>query len=144
MTPITEDGRTLADIMTHDPETATADTTIHDVATMMASEDIGTVLIVTDGQLSGIVTDRDIVTKAVARGLDTTTEVIGPIATEMLVTGTPGMSIRAAAELMAERRIRRIPVLDHGQIVGIVSMQDVAQSVVPTVTGVTEQAITAT
>jgi CBS domain-containing protein len=136
------DGTTLADIMTPDPDTVTPDTSIHNVAMMMKDDDIGSVLVVTDGQLAGIVTDRDIVTKAVARGLNPDTEPIGPIASERIVTATPTMSVRDAANLMADQQVKRLPVLDGGQLVGIVSMQDVAQAAGPAVSGMAEQGIT--
>lgn len=142
MAATVDDGRTLADIMTPNPETVEASDTIHDAALRMADDDIGSLLVVSDGQLAGIVTDRDIVTKAVARGLNMETQAIGPIATELLVTAPPDMSIRAAAALMAERQVKRLPVLDGGIPVGIVSMQDLSQAAAPAVTGMAEQGIT--
>lgn len=143
MAPATPDGQTLADIMTPDPVTVEASETIHNAALLMADDDIGSLLVMTDGQLAAIVTDRDIVTKAIARGLDPKTEPIGPIATALLATGTPDMTLRAAATVMAERQVKRLPVLDGGIPVGIVSMQDLAQAAAPAVTGMAEQGITA-
>jgi CBS domain-containing protein len=137
-----DDGQTLADIMTPDPDTVTPGTSIHDAALMMADDKIGSLLVMSDGHLAGIVTDRDIVTKAIARGLNPQTEPVGPIASEIMVTATPRMSLRDAAALMAERQVKRLPVLDGGQLVGIVSMQDLAQATPPAVSGMAEQGIT--
>jgi CBS domain-containing protein len=109
----------------------------------MRDADIGSVLVVEDGQLAGIVTDRDLVVKAIAMGLDPATEPVGPIATANVATATPDMSVHDAAALMADHQVRRLPVLQDGRLVGVVSMQDVAQASGPAVSGMAEQGITA-
>jgi CBS domain-containing protein len=144
MTPRSDDGRTQKHVMTPDPESVAPDATIRDVAQRMSEDGIGSVLVIEDGQLAGIITDRDLVTKGIARGLDAATEAVGPIASVDVVTATPEMSVRDAANLMADHQVRRLPVLDNaGRVVGIVSMQDVAQASVPAVSGMAEQGITA-
>ena len=139
----TGNGQTLADVMTGDPDTVEPDTTIQDAAIQMRDSDIGSLLVVQDGQLEGILTDRDIVIKAIAMGLDPTTETIGSLTSTNVTTATPEMTVHDAANLMADRQVRRLPILDGSRLVGIVSMQDVAQATLPAVAGMAEQGITA-
>jgi CBS domain-containing protein len=96
----------------------------------MQSEDIGPVPIVDDLEsrnLLGIVTDRDIALRAVARGLDTRKTPAGEVMTRELVTCWPEDEIHSALDLMARHQVRRLPIVDgESRLVGMISQADVA------------------
>jgi CBS domain-containing protein len=114
----------IRDVMTLNPRTVTLDDTIQNAAQIMRDEDTGVVPVVDDGRPIGMVTDRDIVVRAVADGQPT--RPIREIVTSAVVTATPDMSTREAAELMSEHQIRRLPVVEAERLVGIVSLGDLA------------------
>jgi len=113
-------------VMTPNPRTVTLSDTIQAVARIMRDEDTGAVPVVEDGShVVGMITDRDIVIRAVADGdMDCT---VDDIVTDDVVFATPDMSTAEAAELMSEHQVRRLPVVDEDEnIVGIVSLGDLA------------------
>jgi CBS domain-containing protein len=113
--------------MSSDLRTAKPDMTAADAAGLMRSFDVGVVPVVDDdGVLLGLVTDRDLVTRVVADREDPAAVRLGDIATRSVVTATPDMNISDARDLMAEHRIRRLPVMKEERIVGILSLGDVA------------------
>ncbi len=114
-------------IMATDVETATPEATVDDLARMMEKADVGSVPVVRDGALAGIVTDRDIVLRVVAEGRDPTTTTAQDVMTTEMVTVSPDHKLTEARRLMAEHQIRRLPVVKGDrQLVGIVSLGDVA------------------
>jgi CBS domain-containing protein len=114
-------------VMTEDPKTLTTGMSAADAAGMMANFDVGAIPVVDDdGELVGIVTDRDIVLRVVASRQDPTQVSLGDVATKTTIEITPDMELAEANQLMAEHRIRRLPVTKDGALVGIVSIGDVA------------------
>jgi len=111
--------------MTPNPRTVTPDDTIQSAARIMRDEDTGAVPVVENGRPVGMITDRDIVVRAVADGGQVSRS-IRDIVTTGVVCVTPEMSTREANELMSEHQVRRLPVVENGQIVGIVSLGDLA------------------
>ena len=103
---------------------------LEEVASVMQSEDIGPVPIVDDLEsrnLIGIVTDRDIALRAVARGLDARTTSADEVMTRELVTCGAEDEIQSALDLMARHQVRRMPIVDGGsRLVGMISQADVA------------------
>jgi CBS domain-containing protein len=91
----------------------------------MRDEDAGAVPVVDNGRAVGIVTDRDIVVRVVAEG-GQLNRPVRDIVSSTLVSATPDMSTREAAELMSEHQIRRLPVVENDRLVGIVSIGDLA------------------
>ncbi|MEX2204431.1 MAG: CBS domain-containing protein [Actinomycetota bacterium] len=125
----TIDVRTVREVMSATPETVTPETTLADAAKVMQRADIGDVLIVDGtGQLRGIVTDRDIAIRAVAEGHDPNTTTVGEIMTPAVETISPSATVREAIETMRRHDIRRLPVVEGGNPVGIVSLGDLAMS----------------
>ena len=122
-----------SDIMTKDLVTCTPENTIVEVAQLMKTEDIGPVLIVDNEQsktLVGIVTDRDIVVKAIADGQDANTMRIGDVMSKKLVTCRADDDVDVAMKAMAQFQLRRIPVVeDNMRLVGIISQADLATRV---------------
>ena len=115
----------IRDVMTPNPRTVTPDDTIQSAARIMRDEDTGAVPVVENGRPIGMITDRDIVVRAVADGGQVSRS-IREIVTTGVVCVTPEMSTREANELMSEHQVRRLPVVENDQIVGIVSLGDLA------------------
>jgi CBS domain-containing protein len=113
--------------MTEAPKSLRPDMTAADAAGLMASHDIGAVPIFdpNDG-LVGLVTDRDIVMRVVAPGLDPRATPLSDVATEKLITISPDEQVSHARNLMAEHKVRRLPVVKNNELVGILSLGDVA------------------
>jgi len=116
----------VSDVMTVDLVTCPSTAKIADVARLMRDRDIGDVLVTNDGQLRGIVTDRDIVVRCVAEGIDINTASLSAACSEELTTVTSDTPIERAVAIMAEHALRRLPVVDRGKPVGIVSIGDLA------------------
>ena len=119
-------GHTVEQIMTRDPRTVDAGDTIVDAAKVMRDADIGDVVVMEDGQVSGIVTDRDIVVRAIAEGRDADSTSVGDVCTTGVETVDPNASVDDALRLMREHDIRRLPVAKSGRPVGIISLGDLA------------------
>ena len=116
----------IRDVMTPNPRTLTPSDSIQSAAQIMRDEDTGAVPVVDNGRTVGMVTDRDIVVRAIADGSQLSRPV-REIVTSAVVTATPEMSTREAALLMSEHQIRRLPVVDDRErLVGIVSLGDLA------------------
>src|SRR6476620_9509524 len=115
-----------SEIMTRDVRTATREMTLRDMAVMMRDGDMGSVHVVEDGRLVGIVTDRDIVVRCVAEGRDTSTPVSEAMTTKIFSVKPDDFAFEAV-RLMGDKQVRRVAVVsEDGQLAGIISMADVA------------------
>lgn len=124
----TLDVREVREMMTAAPETVTPEATIRDAAAVMERRDIGDVLVVEGDELSGILTDRDIAVRAVARGLDASSTPVREVLSASTVAISPTSSVQEAIELMRRHDIRRLPVVESGRPIGILSLGDLAVS----------------
>jgi CBS domain-containing protein len=118
--------QTVEQIMTRNPRTVDSSDTITDAARVMRDSDIGDVVVMEDGQVSGIVTDRDIVIRAVSEGRDPDSTSVSDVCTTGVETIEPEASVDDALRLMREKDIRRLPVAKNGRPVGILSLGDLA------------------
>jgi CBS domain-containing protein len=118
--------RTVEEIMTRDPRTIDASGTVLDAARIMRDNDIGDVIVVDGDQLNGIVTDRDIAVRVVAEGRDPASTPVSEACTTGVEAIEPNASVDDALSAMREKDIRRLPVVDGGRPVGIVSLGDLA------------------
>lgn len=118
--------RTMRDIMSAAPVCMAATESVSEAARAMKQHGIGTVLVTTDGGLSGLVTDRDITVRVLAEDRDPLTTPVGDICTGELAVLAPDDDVERAVRLMRERAMRRIPVLQDGTPVGVVSTGDLA------------------
>jgi len=116
----------IREVMTSDPVVYPATASLAEAAQAMRDFDIGDVLIERDGLLVGIVTDRDIVVRAVAEGAAVSDTSVGDICSEVLVTVAPSDLVEEAMRVMGDFALRRVPVCDDGQPVGMVSLGDLA------------------
>lgn len=120
-------GTNVRDVMTTRPRCAAPDTTLSEVAELMEAEDVGAIPVVDGERLLGMVTDRDIVIRAIAKGKDPRETPVAQIASKDLVTLEPDQDLSDALKLMAQYQVRRLPVIeDEDRLVGVVSQADVA------------------
>ena len=118
--------KTLQDVMSTSPVTVPATATVVEAAKRMRDGDIGDVIVMDGGRVFGILTDRDIVVRAMAEDRDPATTTIRDICSSDLVTLSPQDDVKRAIDLMKQKAIRRIPVCQDGNPVGIVSIGDLA------------------
>ena len=115
----------IRDVMTPNPRTVSPEDSIQNAARIMRDMDTGIVPVVENGRPVGLVTDRDIVVRAVAED-GQLNRPVGEIVSGGVISATPDMSTREAAELMSEHQVRRLPVVENNRLVGIVSIGDLA------------------
>jgi len=124
--------QTVKDVMTTTVVYLPSETTIAEVARAMREQDIGDVVVADGPSLAGMVTDRDLVVRAVAEGRDPEATTVGEVMTRDLVTVRPDDTIQQAALLMRDRAVRRLLVCDDDQgLVGVVSIGDLAERIDP-------------
>jgi CBS domain-containing protein len=119
-------GQSIRDVMTTSPHTVRPDSTLQDAAREMKSDDIGAVLVEDNGSVAGILTDRDIVVRAIAEGRDPSSTKVSEVATTDVKTLTPDSTVEDAIKIVREQHVRRIPVVEGGKPAGIVSIGDLA------------------
>ncbi|MFF8521626.1 CBS domain-containing protein [Streptomyces werraensis] len=115
----------VRDIMTAAPVTVGPQTSVAQAARLMRDHDLGAVLVTDDGRLRGLVTDRDLVVRSVAEGLDPEETTVVRACSEDLVTVRPDDELDVAVRLMREHAVRRVPVVDGEHPVGVLSLGDV-------------------
>jgi CBS domain-containing protein len=118
--------QSVSEIMTPDPVAVSPDTSIADVARLMRDRDTGAILVTEADRVRGIVTDRDIAVRGVAEGVDPTSTRVADVATMDVMTISPGSHVEDSIRMMRERAIRRVPVVEDGRPVGILSIGDLA------------------
>jgi CBS domain-containing protein len=118
--------RKVRDIMSAAPVCMSPGESVSAAARAMKQHGIGTVLVLTDGRLIGLVTDRDITVRVLAEDRDPRTTRVGDIRSSELVVVGPDDDLAQAARLVRDRAVRRIPVLRNGTPVGVLSVGDLA------------------
>jgi CBS domain-containing protein len=117
----------IRDVMTPNPQSLPASTTGREAAEAMRANDIGDVIVTDDnGGICGILTDRDLVVRLIAEGRDPRATRIGDIASRDLASVTGDEPVERAVQLMREKAVRRLPVVEQGRVIGIVSIGDLA------------------
>jgi signal-transduction protein with cAMP-binding, CBS, and nucleotidyltransferase domain len=118
----------VREVMTDAPATVRTTSPLTEAAAKMKERDAGAIVVVDElNSVVGILTDRDIAVRAVADGRDTALTTVVEVASTDLQVLAPTDSVRYAVRLMRERNIRRLPVVENGQPVGIVSLGDLAE-----------------
>jgi CBS domain-containing protein len=112
--------------MTRDLLTVGQEQTLTDAARQMRDADVGVLIVTESGQVRGVLTDRDIVVRAVANELDPRSTQLAQVITHDLIAVSPHDDVATAVELMRTHAVRRLPVLDGEQLVGVVSLGDLA------------------
>jgi len=117
---------TIREVMTPSPRTLDMRATVQEAARAMLDDDIGDVIICDGGTICGIVTDRDITVRAVAQGRDPAVTSVGDICSAEVTTLSPDDSVDDAVRLIRDKAVRRVPVVEGGKPVGVVSIGDLA------------------
>jgi len=137
-------GKSARDIMTQDAECVQESQSILDAAKELAERDVGAMPICgDDDRLKGMLTDRDIVVKVLAEGKDPSSTKVSEIAEGKPVTIGADDSIEEALRTMSEHKVRRLPVIDGHELIGIISQADIARNLDDEKTGDLVEAISA-
>ena len=115
----------VVEIMSASPSTIPATANIADACATMKANDVGSLIVLEDGRPSGIVTERDVVTKVAALDKRPSTVLVKDVMTSPLIAVHPHQEVVEAAKIMSGRKIRRLPVIKEGQLVGIVTENDI-------------------
>jgi len=118
----------LRDVMRSPVLTIDADEPVHKAAHVMSVNNIGCLVVTSGGKPVGIVTERDILKKVVAMCRNPEAVKVSEIMSKPLVTGEPDMDIVYAAKLMVGRNVKRLPVVENGKLVGIVTLTDLIRA----------------
>jgi CBS domain-containing protein len=116
----------IRELMTPNPVALPGTASVHEAARAMRDAQIGDVIVIENNEVCGIVTDRDLVVRILAEAKDPATTTLADICSHSLVTVTPTDSVEEAVRLMRTHAVRRLPVVDGGRAVGIVSLGDLA------------------
>jgi CBS domain-containing protein len=115
----------ITEVMTNDVSSVNPKSSIKETAEIMHNLNVGAVPVCEGSKAIGIITDRDIAIRNTAKNGDVNTPV-EEIMSDKLVYGTPEMNTQEAAQLMSENQIRRLPIIENDNLVGIVSLGDLA------------------
>ncbi len=119
--------RRCRDIMTSSVTTAAPGMTLREVAALLRDTDVGALPVVKENRLVGIITDRDIVVRAVAEGKDTNTVTAAEVMTAEVFSAAPETFVFEVIRVMGDKQIRRIPVINAaGELCGMIAMADIA------------------
>lgn len=128
-------GKTVRDAMTASPASIASDQTALEAARVMAIENVGSLPVVEEQKLVGMITDRDLVIGVLAKDLDANKVPVGEVATQDPVSVSPEESLTTALDRMADRQVRRLPVVEAGRLVGILAQADISRTAQPESTG---------
>lgn len=117
----------IKDVMTPNPASCDPQATVVEAAKVMAREDVGPIPVVEGDRLVGLVTDRDLVVRVLAEGRDPEGTTVGEVASTDVVAVSPDDDLDQALRLLAEKQVRRLPVVEGERLVGIVAQADVAR-----------------
>jgi CBS domain-containing protein len=118
--------QTIREVMTRNPRTVDASSPVAEAAKLMREGDIGSVIVTDGNKVTGIVTDRDVAIRAVAMDRDPKSTPVREVCSPEAVTLSPDDSVGDALQVMRQRDVRRVPVVEGNQPVGIVTLGDLA------------------
>ena len=110
--------------------TISPDASVLDAIKIMAERSIGSVLVMESDELKGILTERDYARKVIVKGRASDSTAVREIMSTDIITAAPGESVNHCMEVMTNRKIRHLPVVDNGRVVGIVSIGDLVQAII--------------
>ena len=116
----------VKDIMSNNIVSLSSEDSIERAAQMMKQFDVGSIPVCSQEKLVGMVTDRDIILRSVATGTNGNKQKISEVMTSNPVTGNPDMDVHDAAKIMSDEQIRRLPIIQNNNLVGIVSLGDIS------------------
>ena len=126
---------TVREAMTASPASVKSDATAVEAARLLASEDVGSLPVVEDERLVGMITDRDLVVRVLAKDLDPNDVQVREVCSGDPIVASADEGLDAALARMAGEQVRRLPVVDDDRLVGILAQADVARTAQPSSTG---------
>ena len=110
--------------------TTTEDVSVFDAIDLMANLKVGSLIVMQDGKMIGIVTERDYARKVILKGRSAKSTLVGEIMSAEVMTATPEQTVRECMTLMTERRIRHLPVVENDQVIGLISIGDLVKAII--------------
>lgn len=120
----------LLDSKGHQVWSVNTETTVYDALRLMAEKGIGALLVMRAGSIAGIVSERDYARKVILAGRSSRTTTVSEIMSTPVFHATPAQSVNDAMALMTEKRIRHLPVIDQGRVLGIISIGDLVKTII--------------
>lgn len=118
----------VEELMVKDPFTITSNDSVYDAVKLMNKHKIGCLLIVDYGKTVGILTERDIMKRIVEKEKHPKETMISEVMTKQVVVGEPTMEVTEAAKLMFENKVKKLPIVEDNQLVGLVTLTDIART----------------
>jgi len=118
----------VKDIMSKNLVTVNEDDTIKKAAELMGQYDVGILPVMKNGKITGVITDRDIVTRAVSKHYDSCVINVSECMSKSTVCANPEQDVKDAAKTMAAQQVRRVPVIENGSLCGILSIGDISKN----------------
>ena len=106
------------------------DASVFDAIKLMADKGVGSLMVMTDDELQGIITERDYARKVIIKNRASESTRVAEIMTTELMTATSEQTVNECMEVMSERRIRHLPVVEDGKVIGMISMRDLVQAII--------------
>ncbi|MCC7121064.1 MAG: CBS domain-containing protein [Gammaproteobacteria bacterium] len=122
--------RQLLDSKGHEVFSLGPDASVFDAIEMMATRGVGALLVLEHSRIVGIISERDYARKVVLRGRVSKSTWVGDIMTSPVITSPSHLTVEEAMAVMTERRIRHLPVVDDGRLLGVVSVGDLVKSII--------------
>lgn len=116
----------VRDIMTTSVTSLTPDDTVIRAASIMKEQDIGSIPVCQGNNVVGIITDRDITLRSVASGVNSSNQAVREVMSSNPILGSPDMSLDDASRIMSQQQIRRLPIVENQQLVGVIALGDLA------------------
>jgi CBS domain-containing protein len=108
----------------------TPDTTVYDALRLMADKDVGALLVMDNDQLVGIVSERDYARKIILHGKSSRDTLVSDMMTRVVYTIHPAQTVQECMELMIDKHIRHLPVVEEGRVIGVISIGDVLKDII--------------
>ncbi len=115
----------LLDKKGHDVYSASPDTTVYDALKTMAEKEIGALVVLEKGKMAGIMSERDYARKVILRGRSSKDTLVSAIMTADVISTSPDTKVKKCLALMIKKKIRHMPVIEDGKLVGVISIDDV-------------------
>ncbi len=111
-------------------ETVTPEISVYDALQKLSNLGVGALIVVKDGEIRGLISERDYARKGILQGRQAKDTKVDEIMTRRVITVEPQQTVEACMVLMTEKRIRHLPVVEEGRLVGIVSIGDVVKAII--------------
>ncbi len=118
----------VEDIMVHKVVTVDVDATAKEAVKLMNQHEIGCIVVLQEGQMVGIITERDLLKKVLEESKDPKRTTVREIMTKKLVLGTPDMNVTDAARLMLKCNVKKLPIVKNDHLVGLITLTDIARA----------------